>query len=158
MSGQVQSVGTANDLATLLIPMNEKQLVLPNVTVAEVIPFVEPEPMDNTPSWFLGTFPWRNQQIPIVSFEALNGEPFLSQSSRRRIAVLNGLVDGQRLPFCAMVTEGMPRLMRVMPDEVAVDEDASELGLCEIGKVLVSGERAVIPNVDYLQQQILTVI
>lgn len=158
MSRKIQSMGTANDLATLLIPMNEKQLVLPNVTVAEVIPFVEPDPIDNTPSWFLGTFPWRNQQIPVVSFEALNGEPFISQSGRRRIAVLNGLVDSQRLPFCAMITEGMPRLMRVMPDEVAVDEEASQPGVCEIGKVLVSGERAVIPNVDYLQQQVLNVI
>lgn len=158
MSAQIQSVGASNDLATLLIPMNDKQLVLPNVTVAEVIPFVEPESVDNSPSWFLGTFPWRNQQIPIVSFEALNGEPFISQSSRRRIAVLNGLVDSQRLPFCAMITEGMPRLMRVMPDEVAVDEEASEPGPCEIGKVLVSGERAVIPNVDYLQQQLLSIL
>ena len=156
MSGQILSTIATDELATLLIPMHGKQLVLPNVTVAEVIPYVEPEALDDVPSWFLGYVPWRNLKVPLVSFEALNEEPFVSQSSRRRIAVLNGLVDNERLPFCAMVTEGMPRLMRVMVDEVATAE--SEPGPCEITHVLVSGERAVIPNVDYLQQQVLQII
>lgn len=157
MSGQLLSSNAPNELATLLIPMHGKQLVLPNVTVAEVIPFMAPEPGDDMPSWYLGTFPWRNQNIPIVSFEALNDEPFVSQSHSRRIAVLNGLVDSQRLPFCAMVTEGMPRLMRVMTDEVSVDEEA-ECGPCELARVIVNGERAVIPNVDRLQQEVLNLL
>lgn len=157
MSGQVLSSSAPNELATLLIPMHGKQLVLPNVTVAEVIPYVKPESRDDAPSWYLGTFPWRNQDIPIVSFEALNEEPFVSNSQSRRIAVLNGLIDNQRLPFCAMVTEGMPRLMRVMADEVSVDEEA-DTGPCEIGRVIVNGERAVIPNIDKLQEEVLKIL
>ena len=157
MNRQVRSTIAANELATLLIPMHGKQLVLPNVTVAEVIPYVQPEPQDNVPTWYLGTFPWRNIVVPVVSFEALNEEPFVSQSRKRRIAVLNGVVDSQRLPFCAIVTEGMPRLMRVLADEVSADEDLAS-GPCELGRVLVSGERAAIPNVDYIQQQVLSVI
>lgn len=157
MSGQVLSSNTPNELATLLIPMHGKQLVLPNVTVAEVIPYVQPDPREDAPSWYLGTFPWRNQNIPVVSFEALNEEPFVSNSQSRRIAVLNGLVDSQRLPFCAMVTEGMPRLMRVTADEVSVDEEV-ESGPCEIGRVIVNGERAVIPNVDKLQEAVLNLL
>lgn len=159
MSELFQSPVTAvvNELATLLIPMNGKQLILPNVTVAEVIPYIEPDARDDAPSWFLGTFPWRNLAIPIVSFEALNEEPFISQSANRRIAVLNGVADGQRLPFCAMVAAGMPRLMRVMADEISVDDEA-ETGPCEVGRVIVNGEHAVIPNVDFIQQRVLTVI
>ena len=157
MNGQIRSTIATSELATLLIPMHGKQLVLPNVTVAEVIPYIQPDPQDNAPNWFLGTFPWRNIVVPIVSFEALNEEPFVSQSRKRRIAVLNGVVDNQRLPFCAIVTEGMPRLMRVLTDEISTDEDAAP-GPCELGRVLVSGERAAIPNVDYIQQQLLTVI
>lgn len=153
----MRSTAVVNDLATLLIPMHGKQLVLPNVTVAEVIPFAHPLPENNAPSWYLGTIPWRNITVPIVSFEALNEEPFVSQSRKRRIAVLNGLVDNERLPFCAVVTEGMPRLMRVMADEVSADEGGA-LGPCEIGRVLVSGERAVIPDVDYIQQELLKII
>lgn len=157
MSRQVLSSSAPNELATLLIPMHGKQLVLPNVTVAEVIPYVQPDARDDAPSWYLGTFPWRNQSIPIVSFEALNEEPFVSNSHSRRIAVLNGLIDNQRLPFCAMVTEGMPRLMRVMADEVSIDEEADS-GPCEVGRVIVNGERAVIPNIDKLQEEVLKIL
>lgn len=156
MNGQIQATKTKNEVATLLIPMNGKQLVLPNVTVAEVIPFTEPTPVEDAPPWYLGTFQWRNLDIPLVSYEVLNGESGVTQNRSRRIAVLNGVVDNQNLPFCAMVTEGMPRLMRVMADEISADEEA-EPGPCDVGRVIVNGERAVIPNVDFLQQQVLTV-
>ncbi len=80
MSGQVQAAAAANEVATLLIPMHGKQWVVPNVTVAEVIPFVEPE-AEEGPSWYLGRFSWRGLSVPVVSFETLNEEPYISQSS-----------------------------------------------------------------------------
>lgn len=157
MSGEILSTATEIELATLLIPVNGKQLVLPNVAVAEIIPYIEPEAEDDVPNWYLGKVTWRNIQVPLLSFEAINEEPFLSHSRGRRIVVLNGLVDEKRLPFCAMVSEGVPRLTRVMADEVAVDEEA-ETGPAEAGRVLVSGERAVIPDVDYIQNAILELL
>ena len=146
----------ATELATLLIPVNGRQLILPNVTVAEIIPFVEPSPEDDVPTWFLGRFDWRAQQIPLISFEAINEEPFVSQSRNRRIAVLNGLV-GEQLPFCGIVTEGAPRLMRVMPDEMGSDE-SQQTGPAELARVIVSGEPAAIPDVDFIQQQMLSLL
>jgi chemosensory pili system protein ChpC len=157
MNTSIQATTEVNELATLLIPVNGKQLVLPNVTVAEIISYQQPEPKDDTPDWFLGHISWRNMPIPLVSFETINDEPFTSQSRQRRVAVLNGLVDEQRLPFCAIVTEGVPRLMRVMSDEVAIDTDVNK-GPGEVSRVLVNGEKAAIPDVDYIQQEVLKFI
>jgi chemosensory pili system protein ChpC len=154
MSGELQVNATVNELATLLLPVCSKLLVLPNVTVAEVIPYVQPVSEDDTPNWYLGTFSWRNTDVPLVSFEAINDEPFSRNSKDRRIAVLNGIVDDPRLPFCAILVDGMPRLMRVMSDEVAVDE-SNDVGPAELSRVLVSGEHATIPNIDYIQEQVL---
>ena len=154
MSEELQAAIVADELATLLIPVNGRQLVLPNVTVAEIIPYVEPQAKDDVPAWHLGEFLWRNIRVPLVSFEAINEDPFVNKSRDRRIAVLNGLVDSERLPFCGIVTEGVPRLMRIMPNEVAVDEDAVA-GIAELDCVLVSGERAAIPDVDFIQQKLL---
>ncbi|MCR8922148.1 chemotaxis protein CheW [Dasania sp. GY-MA-18] len=153
MSEQV--VTTVNDeLATLLIPMNGKQLVVPNVTVAEIIPYIEPSTeQSDLPTWFLGNINWRGIEVPVVSFEAINEEPFVSQSANRRIAVLNALVDGEKLPFCGLIAESVPRLMRIQPNDI-VNEDV-ETGPAELGHVLVHGEQAVIPNVDYIQEQVL---
>ena len=157
MSAELQSTITANELSTLLIPVNGKQLVLPNVTVAEIIPYRQPEAEDDVPNWYLGSFNWRNVNVPLVSFEAINEEPFVSQSRGRRIAVFNGLVDGEKLPFYGLVTEGVPRLMRIAPDEIATDDEA-EAGPSELSRVLVSGERAAIPDVDFIQQQIIEIL
>jgi chemosensory pili system protein ChpC len=157
MSIEIQSTIVANELATLLIPMNGKQLVLPNVTVAEIIPYVEPVADADKPDWFLGTISWRNIEVPIVAFEAMNNEAFKHDSKDRRIAVLNGLVNGDQLPFCGMVTQGVPRLMRILPSEVSAEEDAT-LGPVELSRVLVSGEPASIPNVDKIQAEILKLL
>ena len=156
MSAELQTA-TISELATLLIPVNNKQLVLPNVTVAEIIPFVEPESEDDVPNWFLGYVNWRTMRIPLISFEAINDEPFVGSSRNRRIAVINGVLHDNRLPFCGLVTQGVPRLMRVQPDEVAVDEEGIT-GPAESCRVLVSGERAAIPDVDYIQQQVVQLL
>ncbi|MGK0440855.1 MAG: chemosensory pili system protein ChpC [Pseudohongiellaceae bacterium] len=149
---------TVNDeLATLLIPMNGKQWVIPNVTVAEIIPYREPEVVESdNPTWFLGNIEWRGINVPIISFEAINEEPFISQSSNRRIAVLNALNNEAKLPFCGVIAESVPRLMRIQPNEI-INEDVVP-GPAELGHVLVNGEQAVIPNVDFIQQQMLSIM
>jgi chemosensory pili system protein ChpC len=159
MSSQLLSGIAVNDneLATLLLPVFGKQLVLPNVTVAEIIPYVEAQAEADVPGWYLGRFSWRNISVPLVSFEAINAEAFTSQGKTRRIAVLNGIVDGEKLPFCGIVTQGSPRLMRVMPDEVANDE-SGHTGPAELATVLISGEPAVIPDIDFIQQQLLALL
>ncbi|MEH6557827.1 MAG: chemotaxis protein CheW [Oceanicoccus sp.] len=157
MIDDVHTTTAANELATLLIPMVGRQLVLPNVTVAEIIPFIEPVERNDMPVWFLGTFSWRNIDIPLISFEAINQDTEIQAKSDRRIAVLNGLVDTQRLPFCGIVTAGVPRLMRVSAGEVATDEH-SVPGPSESARVLVSGEPAIIPDIDYIQEQVLNVM
>lgn len=146
-----------DELATLLIPMNGKQWVVPNVAVAEIIPYIEPQASEGDhPTWFLGQIDWRGTKVPVVSFEAINEEPFVSQSSNRRIAVINALVDGASLPFCGVVAESAPRLMRIQPNEIVSEE--VEHGPAELGHVLVNGEQAVIPNIDFIQGQVMGVV
>ena len=157
VNSMLQTQPVVTQIATLLIPVGGKQLVLPNVAVAEIIPFVDPVPEDDVPTWYLGRFTWRNIQVPLVSFEAINDEPFAGRSHNRRIAILNNVIGDPALPFCGILTEGLPRLMRLLPDEIANDEE-SIVGPAEIGRVLVNGERASIPNVVYIQHQLLRLL
>lgn len=143
-------------LSTLLIPVSGRHLVLPNVTVAEIIPFREPVAplLDDVPTWFLGHFDWRSSQVPLLSFEAINDEPFAPRGHNRRIAILNTVIGDPKLPFCGIVTEGLPRLLRLLADEIHEDADMLP-GPAELARVYISGERASIPNVGWIQQQLL---
>lgn len=157
MSGQLQSSNAVNEIATLLIPVSGKLLVLPNVAVAEVINFREPTPEDDVPTWYLGKLEWRTVEIPVVSFEAINDEPFQGGSGDRRIAILNNITGDAALPFCGVVTTGAPRLMRVMADEIATDPDFQP-GPAELARVMVSGERAAIPDVEFIENEVLKLL
>lgn len=157
LTTSTQSQPQINQIATLLIPVSGKLLVLPNVSVAEVIPWREPVREEDVPTWYLGRIQWRSVDVPVVSFEAINDEPFATQGRNRRIAILNNVTGDPNLPFCGIVTEGLPRLMRVMSDEIVEDTDSLR-GPAEALRVFVSGERAAIPDVGYLQQKVLELL
>ncbi|MDB6063422.1 MAG: chemotaxis protein CheW [Verrucomicrobiaceae bacterium] len=152
MINMLQTQPTVTQIATLLIPVSGKHLVLPNVNVAEIIPYIPPFTEEDVPNWFLGCFIWRNTRVPLISFEAINDEPFAAQGGNRRIAILNSVIGDPRLPFCGIVTEGLPRLMRLLPEEIAEDAENAP-GPAEIARVLVNGERASIPNVAFIQHE-----
>ena len=156
MSQELQSTVSDDEVATLLIPILQHQLVLPNVTVAEIIPSIDTTPIDDSPAWLLGHFSWRNTDVPLVSFETFNGQTEQPPVGAR-IAVLNGLVDSTRLPFCGIVATTVPRQMRVRPNEIANDEGQTP-GPAEVTRVLVSGEKAIIPDIDAIQKAVLDVI
>ena len=157
MSRALHTQVSEHELATLLIPLESGQWVLPNVSVAEIISYTAVQPLAQVPDWLLGTIEWRHQRIPLLAVEQLNGAGAASGASGRRIAVLNGLGGDARLPFFALVISAPPRLMRILPDEIAAAAGPA-LGACDLCSVLVSGERAVIPNIDYIERQLLGVI
>lgn len=157
MSQQSSSISTTKELASLLIPMGNGYIVLPQASVAEIVPYSNPEKIDDAPDWLLGRLFWRNREVPLVSFENLNGGSVVLESDRGRVAVLNGINNVEQLAFCAVVTQGVPRQMRVLPSEVSSRQNV-DLGPAELMAVDVAGEPAVIPNIDFIESQIISLL
>jgi chemosensory pili system protein ChpC len=149
----------AQEVASLLIPIQGRLLLAPNVTVAEIVPVSQVIPVENAPIWYLGNCSWREQTIPLLSFEVMNGEEKPGVAQRSRFAVINTTGVNESLPFIAILTQGLPRLARVTEEEITEREDADNKAF-ELMHVSWAGEEAVIPNVeameraflDYLQQ------
>lgn len=157
MSTQLLDANTTADLVTMLLPVAGKNLLVPNVSVAEIVHVSEPAAIEDVPTWFAGTITWRNVAIPLISFEAINEEPFQQATPDKRIAILNASQDGSRLPFFGVVTQGTPRMMRIGPEEISEQGDAPG-GPAESMVVNVSGEEAVIPNMAFIENQLLRVL
>ena len=98
------------EVASLLIPIQGRLLLAPNVTVAEIVPVSQVIPVADAPAWYLGNCNWREQTIPLFSFEVMNGEDKPGVASRSRFAVLNTTGVNESLPFIAILTQGLPRL------------------------------------------------
>ncbi|BFM19288.1 chemotaxis protein CheW [Gilvimarinus japonicus] len=142
------------EVASLLVPLGESLLLLPNVTVAEIVPVGEIQSVDNAPQWLLGDINWRELDIPIVSLELLNGQARPSINSRCRVAVLNTTGISDSLSFIAILTQGLPRLARVTASEIAERENVVKAPYDQL-IVTWAGEQAVIPALAKIEQTYL---
>src|SRR5918994_4939340 len=61
------------DIRGVLITVGQGRLLLPNASVAEVITFSAPEPVENAPAWMLVQIRWRGWRLPLVSFSRFAG-------------------------------------------------------------------------------------
>jgi chemosensory pili system protein ChpC len=124
------------------------------VTVAEIVPVSQVIPVEDAPAWYLGNCSWREQTIPLLSFEVMNGEDKPGVASRSRFAVLNTTGVNESLPFIAILTQGLPRLARVTEEEITEREDADNKPF-ELMHVSWAGEEAVIPHVEAMERAFL---
>ena len=139
-------------LACVMIPMRGRQLLLPNVSVAEVVDFSSINTEAGANDWLVGYLEWRGQRLPVLSYDAANGgESSVPGHSRGRIVVLNTIGDNHsRLPFIALVTQGIPSQTRLSENQIRKLD--GETGPADLMQVEVDGDSAWIPNLEYLEK------
>ena len=136
-------------MRTLIVPMQDRNLLLPNVAVAEVMAYIRPRAIDDAPEWLLGSISWRGKNIPLISYDRLNGIDTGNGLTQARIVVFNTVQRNSGLEFYALVTVGIPQLRRVNPDalqEISGDVLEGALSQVQIGEI-----QAIIPDLDALE-------
>lgn len=135
-------------ISSFYLPVSNGNLLLPNVSVAEVVEFQDPEEQDG-PEFFLGIIRWRGISVPLISYELANEQAF-SFSTSSRVAVINSIgKDNERLPFFAIATQGIPRLVKISED--SIEAAGEKTGPAEASRVRVDGEEASIPDLLYME-------
>ncbi|MDF2446684.1 MAG: chemotaxis protein CheW [Moraxellaceae bacterium] len=144
---------TTGTIACLITPVTGKQLLLPNVTVAEVVSANDRQPPpENAPEWHQGFVMWREMRIPVVAFEGLNDNA--APREYERIAILSGISAQRDLPYYGIAVQGIPRLAKVKIAELE-DLEGAPTGPMEFLKVRYAGELTVIPDLDALEARLL---
>ena len=154
-STPVSSEGTT-EIPSLLVPMSGCKLVLPTVSVAEMVVYQAPQvsldSSSETPQWFLGNFLWRGVQVPMVSYEVLNNDNLPSIKDDSQLIILNRTGVDSKLNFICMPTQGIPRLSRVAANEISENTRLSAK-LYDQMQVFVAGEQAAIPNIEKIEKE-----
>lgn len=145
------------NIPCLLLPLLGTTLVVPNVTVAEMAPMAPVQEVAGTPEWFVGFYHWRNQKVPLLSYEVLNGGTRYPLNPLGRIAVLNNTGLHPNLPFIAVATQGIPRMARIGEEDV-VEQEGIERAQFDLMRVKVGVEELVIPDITALEAQCLQVV
>ena len=139
-----------DELACLLVPMSDCHLLLPTVSVAEMVPFRQLDASTDGPEWLMGSVTWRDMKVPLLSFEQMNGDAPAEQASAARVAVLNNTGQHPDLPFIGLFTQGVPKLAHVVNEEVEQLTDRTTKPY-ELMRVRWSGDEAVIPDIAAIE-------
>jgi chemosensory pili system protein ChpC len=136
------------DIPSLLVPMYGRPWLVPNIIVAEIIPLRQPDRPAQGAEWLLGFLNWRDEIIPMISFERLNESGQVNIGPDARIAVINN-VSG-KVKFYAVVIQGIPRATRVSSADLV--EEPTDSGPAESMNVQLGGDLAVIPDLDAIER------
>ncbi|AKN28993.1 chemotaxis protein CheW [Stutzerimonas stutzeri] len=141
----------AESLTGLLMPLADRMLLVPNVAVAELIPYRAPQAVQGMPAWFLGQVQWRDLSLPLLSFEAAsNGEP-QPVGSTARVAVLNAVGGRDHVKFIALLVQGIPHSIKVDASLARADVELAPL---ELDAVNLGDMQARIPDLVGLEQKL----
>jgi chemosensory pili system protein ChpC len=153
------SSAVVKEVRSVLIPLSDRQLLLPNAVVAEVMGFQTPEAVQEAPDWFLGNLAWRGTMIPVISFEAMSGGDAVMPGHRGRVAIMNALGDQPMLSHYGMVVQAIPSLVRVSADNVIpVTRDEVEENPLIRQSVDLDMSPAFVPDLDEIERQIQSVL
>jgi chemosensory pili system protein ChpC len=150
-------MATVESLHSLMIPMWEEPLLLPDTAVAEVIGFAYPEGSSQQP-WHLGEISWRGLYLPVICLEhQIPDEAALGRSAR--IAILNSVTGNEAQPFTAILINGIPRLLNVSSDELELAANDADKGMPMgiMARVHIGQQYARIPDLDRIEAMSLQV-
>lgn len=141
----------ALDLSALLLPVTGQLLVVPTAVVAEIIKRRELAPPEGAPDWLLGHVKWHQSMVPVICFEALNGQAVDQDDTGSRIVIIATLDAQSAQRHYALLTRGVPNLLRLTPEDIHQVEGAVP-GSAEHMKVRVHGQLAAVPDLDHIER------
>src|SRR5690554_7289391 len=105
-------------ISSLLLPLKEKQLLLPNVSVAEIIPFSQLLTTASPAKWILGQVSWRGLSVPVVCYELINDKPAPAPNTEERSAMEIGILGHAKLPFSQILIKGLQNPEKINKEDL----------------------------------------
>lgn len=144
---------TSSEVRGVLLPLQAGELLLPNAAVCEVVSYRTPSAIESEkPGWLLGKFSWRNNDIPLVSYETILGRDRGIVGHRARVAICNTLNGAETLPYIGILLRSAPHLVRITEEVITPFSDTDPLNEMVVGHVVVNGAEALIPDLDALER------
>ena len=138
------------EVSCVLIPTGTDELLLPNICIAEILPWRRSKPINGVPEWCVGALGWRGQTLCLADYGVMISRPAVTQP--RAIVVMNRIGRGRGAAFYALVTSALPRIVQVSEPDISYKPDTAPdaVALC----VELGTQSALIPDLEYIESQI----
>lgn len=161
MSKEV-NLSSSERVDSWVLSMVRYPIVLPQVSIVEVIPWVQPIITAKNLTWYLGAFPWRNLSVPLLSFDVMNGGNHSGVSAVSQIAIIKTIgfdnpEAALKFPYMAWIVQGKPRKVTIIEDEMANNSEV-ELGEFEGFAINLDKDVVVIPNLRAVESTLFKLL
>jgi len=138
------------EIRTILAPLTDSHVLLPNSAVAEVINYTAPEPFKRAPAWLLGELAWHGWQVPVICFDRLvNNWDRITITPKTRILIIKTLGESTQVNYIGLLIQGLPKLKKVTAKNL-VEQKPGKLPKGLFSKVSIDDLQAVIPELGDL--------
>ena len=152
----------------LMLPLHQKNILLPSIAVAEIIGYEEAKKLSDVPRWLLGLLTWRGVPIPLAHLEKMdsprawnvtNQETDIKNTEKHYIAVINRskkiASDHQTqhekpYPFFAILVEGAPKLYHIYESAIKIVTQFPPEDKRFLMEVKIQNDCALIPHLESL--------
>ena len=145
----------STELDTFMVRLQKYNILVPNVTVAEIIPYEPLQRVEDSPDWFLGFLGWRGIEVPVASFEMMTLERVsfsLVSVSSASLVVLWASGGETDFDYMAIVAQAMPQTIKVTAEELF--EIGEPVEKTELMKVRYADQLVSIPDFDFIDSEI----
>ncbi len=154
-TSDLRSEAPSPTLHALLLPLSGFHLVLPQPMIAEIVPRPDDiASISGAPDWLAGVFRWRDERVPLISFEAMCGASSEGAKRSRHIAILHTLGDQGDLVYYALELKAIPHPVLLNPTSLSTDNDQDRDHDVIAIETSIAGQRAVIPALDKIEQRV----
>ena len=141
-------------LRALLLPLRETTLLIPQSVVADIsFHYEKARDRHGKPDWFHGDLYWHGNNVPVISYEKLNGRSYPPGHHKEKIAICNLLDVSGNYPAVGILVKAVPRMMQV-EEGVLLSEDADMTDPFALAEVRYQGERMTIPDLEKIGREI----
>lgn len=145
------------EVACVLVALHDRQLLLPNVTVAEVVRMQRIQAVGNAPDWLVGMTSWRGKVIPVLSPEhvlADRGDPEPPpRTSSCSLLVMNRSRPVEGMEFYVLLVRSLPRMLWVAAEDLTVVD--GPLGAAEVAKLRLGRDEVTVPRLAYFEELVV---
>jgi len=139
------------EIRSVLVPVTDAELLLPNASIAEIVAYSRPGPIDQAPDWLLGNVLWHGWQVPVLAFGVLTESNDAEPVEGAKICITKSLIENERMPYIGILAQGFPRLVTVTEAALTEVPDSST-HIATAGKIIIGDRDAWVPDLDRIGQ------
>jgi len=149
----------SDEIKCVILKINGDELLMPNASVAEIVPIKNIINVANKPGWMLGYLDWRGHSVPLISFEAMGNVRMPSLATGTvKAAILFSIGDDNDFPYMSILMQEAPAVVNVKEDEVISNKEDISHPAIE-NKVMIADSTYSIVNIEKLEsivKQVMT--